>query len=918
MAQARKTSSDVVGRESELRRLESFAQRVADGERAVLVVSGMAGIGKTTLYEEGIRRARTLGVDVLVARPTEPERHLSFSGLTDLLGGIDLDACELPSPLRLALDVALLRVEPPTTSPTTPRAVSAASYNVLRDLAERTRLLVAIDDVQWLDDASAAALAYAARRLEDASVSFLLAHRTGTRASFLETSRLDGLDVLALDALSFGAIRHIVAEHVGLRLARRVERRLFDMTAGNPFFALEVARALRAHGVRDPGADLPVPDRIEELLGLRLSRVPNRVREVLLAVALAGDYDVAQLERLVDGSAIDAAVAAKLVQVEQGRLRPAHPLLGTAARATGRPVEVRKLHRRLAAAADDPERRARHLALSVTEPDDDVASSIADAARSAASRGAPETAVALAEHALRLTPPSSEARFARLVALAEGLMVTGEHARVRDLIAPIVDRMPPGEERVRARVLLVQSRWVDSHIDETGKELAGALAESARYPALHALLRARWSKYLAIGRVERIAEAAHSAERALPEARVAGAAVERVVLHELAWTRVLQGRPLDDVEERMHAVSRDAPDVLHSYERVAAERLACRGEIARARSTLEGLLEVADHRGDMWSYAVVRLQLCELELRAGAWDEAGRLLHECTTADDGRLLDAAAYDRCRAQLAFGRGDSHEAIRRAEAALADCEPRGLRWNVLEARRVRGMARLLARDPSGAAADLRGVWRHVVCKRVDEPGMFPVQADLVEALVELGEFPEARQAIGRLTTLTAEQAHPWGEATTLRCRSLVELAEDSADGVSAPAEEAAERYEALGLRFDAGRTLLAVGRWQRRLRKRAAARRSLEAASELFEEARSAGWVAVTRAELERLSGRRPGRPGELTPSERRAVALAADGLSNKEIAEQLVVSVHTVEVHLSRAYVKLGIRSRTQLSRALST
>jgi DNA-binding NarL/FixJ family response regulator len=219
--------------------------------------------------------------------------------------------------------------------------------------------------------------------------------------------------------------------------------------------------------------------------------------------------------------------------------------------------------------------------------------------------------------------------------------------------------------------------------------------------------------------------------------------------------------------------------------------------------------------------------------------------------------------------------------------------------------------------GERPSLRVVWEHTEREDVEEPGLFPVAPDLVEALVELCALEEALAVTSRLRTLSTQQEHPWGLASTDRCAGLVELANRWDDSAVGALERAAAGYDSLGLRFDAARSLLALGRAQRRHRKWGAARRTLERAEAAFDELGSPGWVEEVRAENVRVGARRPPPSGELTPAERRVAELAADGLANKEIAQALFVSVKTVEGHLSHVYVKLGVRSRAQLARRLS-
>jgi DNA-binding CsgD family transcriptional regulator len=368
---------------------------------------------------------------------------------------------------------------------------------------------------------------------------------------------------------------------------------------------------------------------------------------------------------------------------------------------------------------------------------------------------------------------------------------------------------------------------------------------------------------------------------------------------------------------RFRASSDTATHITDSPEPVVGLRLLWRGELAEARPILVSFKDLADARGEEVSYALQRMNLCDLEVRSGNWDAAERLLEEWQSADR-QLLIQATYLRSRAHVAAGRGDAAEAGRLADSAFAGAEPGEYRWQMLEALRARGLAALAGADPGRAAESLRAVWAHMERNAVEDPGVFPVAPDLVEALVALRELDEARTVTARLGALSEEQAHPWGRASTKRCDGLVRLAAGGdAETAAAQLTDAAEAYAALGLRFDRARSLLALGRAQRRLRKWALARRSLELAVEAFEELGSNGWAEQAREEGARVGGRRPKTDTGLSDTERRVAELAADGLANKEIAQRLFVSVRTVEVHLKHAYAKLGIRSRTQLARRLS-
>lgn len=902
----------IIGRETELEQLEEF---VASGRQSAVIVGG-PGIGKTTLWEAGLEAALEHGLRVVRARPSDAEAQLSFAALTDLFQGVETTTlAELPSPQLRALEIALLRAEP--VDSTDPRAVALALLGALQSMAERQPLLVAIDDLQWLDSASAEALTFAARRLMGMPVRFLLARRPETVPSIeQELDRAGGLERLELGPLSFGATRRLLFERLGLTPPRWLLRRVFEITGGNPLFLLELGRTLVARGRIEIGEDIPVPEVVEDLLGTRVASLPRPQRRLLHSLALTGDLDATQLTAIVGDDVLDEALVQGLVILDDGRVRLSHPLLGAAAKGHASPGERRRLHLALAEAADGPQ-RARHLALAAEEPDPDLADTVGAAAQHAAARGGRQEAVELAEQALRLTPPESDERGMRILALAEHLEVAGERQRVTDLLLPELEALPPGAPRVRALLHLSEGGGITNNYDHE-RYLERALEESEGIPIARAHVLGKMAINATACCAGQVPEAEAWALEALPAAPEAGVDVERFVLHGLAWARALSGRPIDDLCERFAAVS-DAPfHITDAPDQVRGLRFAWRGDLPAARAVLGELLRLADERGEAVSYALQRMNLCEVELRAGEWEAATRLLDEWAAASE-RLLITATYDRSRALLAAGQGRPEEAEELAASALTDAEPRGYRWQTLEALRARGLAALLAHEPERAAESLGAVWAHMNKEGVDDPGVFPVAADLGEALATLERWDEAAEVVRRLRRLADEQEHPWGRATARRCEALVQLSDGAFDenGV-AGFEEAAAQYGRLGFRFDRARTMLALGRVQRRHRKWAAARASLEQAAAAFDEMGSPGWAAEARLELGRLGGRKRRASEELTPSERRVADLAAAGRSNKEIANELFVGVHTVEVHLSHAYAKLGINSRNQLAARLGS
>ncbi len=910
MASAAEAAARLVGREGELAALRDFLETAPPASALILVGDG--GIGKTSLWEAGIELARALEICVVSTRALEAEAHLSFAGLIDLLDGVDLDAVEaLPPPQRHALDVALRRATPGDV-PAEPGAIALAFRTVLRALAHESSVLIAIDDLPWLDAPTADVLRFAGRRLGDSRVRFLLTRRPGPEPE-LEGALERGVERLPVVPLSLGAVRRLLLERLDLRLSRHLLRRLVEVTLGNPLFAVELGRTLAESDLSALGGDLPLPDSIDDLLGTRVARLPKAVRAALLAATLSGELRRSHLVSVVGERAVEDADDAGVLVSDGDRVRPSHPLLAAAARKRSHPRELRRLHLELARSSEDEELRVRHLALAADDPNPELALELATASKAAFARGARREAVELAEHALRLTPSTHAAREERVLSLARCLVPVGEAQRITALLAPELERLRPGPARARAHLLLASG--ICESNDEIHAHLERALVDSAGEPGLRAIVLAEMAENMAVIRVERIAEAEAWAVEALRDVVAAGPEEERLVLHALCWTRALQGRPIDDLCRRFVEASSVVYSLTNSAERVQGQRFLWRGEVERAEGLLRRLLAVADERAESYAYALLRLHVCELELRLGRWSVAAQLLDEW--AESGDRVMWPMYERCRALLAAGRGRSEEVEEWSRRALAASERTGNRWDWLEALRAQGIGALLAGDPERAAGALRQVWAHTQREGVEDPGVFPAAPDLVEALVELGEADEAGALVRRLRALAERQDHPWGLATTARCELQVRLAgtrydEAAATGVAGAAAE----YARLGLRFDRARTLLALGRAQRRHRRWAAARASLEQAAAGFAEIGSGGWEERARSELERVGARRPTPHGALTPTEERVAALAAQGLSNKQVAAELFVSVNTVEKHLSHAYEKLGVRSRGQLAARL--
>ena len=903
----------LIGRGAELGKVEGFLGPAPAGR--VLVVCGEPGIGKSTLWETGADLARSRGFAVWSTRASEAETQLSFAGLADLLEGAGPGVLAmLPPPQRHALEVAVRRADPEGPPPEA-LAIAAGLLGALRVAAGAGPVLVAVDDLPWLDGASAEAVVFAARRLTGEDVRFLVARRRGRPAELERKLEPAGVARVELGPLSFGAVSALLAARLGQPLPRRVARQVFDTSHGNPLFALELGRAVAERGLPEIGAGLPMPEVLGELFGARVRALQPGVRRALLAVALSAGLSAGVLAAVTDPLVVEDGQAAGVLVADGGRVRAAHPLLAAAAAGSSTAAGRRDLHAALGAAVVDPVLRARHRALAEAGPDAGLAGEVAAAAAAAAARGAIADAAELAGQALRLTAVGSGEYDGRLLALARYLIDAGEHVRATGLLAGRVGAMPTGPARAAAYLLLGEGADSLAGVEEY---LARAIADSAMDPALRGEALARRAMLQVTVRARRIAEAEQMAGQALAAARSAGPDAERRALVALALARVLRGRGIEDLLERSAALPPGTASLWDSsVDGPAGVRLAYRGELARAREVFGALLAAAEQRGEARSGAVFTQQLCEVELRAGDTFAAARALQEL---DQWAALDWLTGSRVwvQAVLAAVRGDPGDAQALAATVLQASGPNAdeWEWDRLEALRAAGLAALLDRDPGQAVTSLAAVWQHTVREGVEDPGAFPVAGDLAEALAETGRPEEANQVTGRLAGLAAAQQHPWGLATAERSAAVVTLAEGWDQAAAAQLAGAATAYRALGLGFDAARTLLVLGRVQRRFKKWAAARQILEQARAGFEALGCPGWAQAAAAELDRVSGRRAAPAGGLTPSEQQVAELVAAGLSNKQVAEQLYLSVYTVEAHLSRVYAKLGIRSRTQLARAL--
>ncbi len=902
----------LVGRERER---DTLGLALLGDSRAIggVVLEGPAGIGKTSVWAAAVDAARNRGAFVLTSRPSPDDAHLGYVGVADLLHGVDLGGLgAVPPREREALEAAVGRRQATVVDE---RLVYAALRSVLLALSARGRLVVAVDDLQWTDDGSLSALEFAARRVESSEVRFLFARRTssaGREERVLEAT--GGLERLVLSPLSLDEAGRLVHERLGMTLSRRAVRRVFEVSGGNPLFVLELAKAVvAAGGAADGDAAVPLPDRVERLLGARVRGLDNLARRALVAASLGIDLSVAELIDVVGTQAVDLAVAADVVIVDGLRVRPSHPLLGEVACLASPLSERRDLHLRLARRAPDVERRALHLSAAAGHEDAETATIVAQAAAHGSARGAAGAAAELGERALRLTPVDDPVQLERRVEAAEYCTAAGMLARAVAL-SPALETLPKGPLRARVALMLYHAERTSS--DDLRARLQLAVAESGPGSRLRNIALIRLAGNFAVGSIDDLGTAEELAVQALDLA--VGRGDDQLQIEALAalmWARALLGSPIWPLAARRAALPDDLGLLYNGTDRILGVALTWSGRVDEARELFESLLALADERGEGDSYYALRVQLSEVELRSARFGRVAELLDEWERERPEAAGHGAGLLRCRALLAGGRGDAASADRLAREAMACAGAVGIPWHGFEAARALGLSQLLAGDPGAACRTFQELQARLDQARIGNPGAFPLAPDLIQALALTGEVALAQGTHDRLASQAQEQSNAWAAAGAARGAGFIALARGDDAAATTCFRDAAEGFDALGLPWDTARTLIGLGIAQRRLRRRSEARRTLEQAIEIFDQLGAPGWVEQARLELRRLGGRRPV-GAMLTPSEARVAELVAEGMQNKQVAAVLVVSAGTVEAHLTSIYRKLGVRSRTELARAL--
>ena len=904
------TSVRVVGRDSELAAVGRFLDGIAV-EPGALLIEGEPGIGKTTLWGAAIGEAESRGVRVLLARAAETEVQLSYAALADLVGA-DFEATRraLPPIQQRALAAALLRAE--TNELVQPRTIATAFVGVVASMADAAGVVVAVDDVQWLDPASAEALSFAARRLPP-RVGLLLTRR-GDPADppplGLDRALPEGrLERLVPRPLSLGALHHLIHDRLGDAPPRPVLTRLSDASGGNPFLALEIARAQGSDwSAIAGGGPVLVPRDLQAIASERVGGLSAEGREASLAAAALSRPTRDLILRAValedaDGAGLLDAEEAGMLTTEGGRVRFTHPLLASAIYGAAGAERRRLLHGRLSEVVTDPEERARHLALSTTEPDDAVAAELERAAARAASRGAQQAASELFAGACRLTPDSLTEELARReLGQASALRALGDLEGSRSLAEDAAGRAS-GPLRARALLLLGDTAWIGGYpgaMEQLELALEAAEDDTGLLAQIHAKLVNVSVALDPAGLLSR----ARAATATIDAERYPAAAAS--VYLDLVWAECLRGHgeQRELLERWRDCEERAGPDAPKTLFALIYFWCVDDFEAARARYTVEDRW-YRERGEDLWR--AERLgHFSRVDISAGNWDEAERSLEEaCETVAEYRLLGPwVVVFRQRATFDAHRG-------RYERALAtyDTEPGPILW--WEALRLSGLAFVQYAIGNHAEVDRAVTQMHALVDSVGIRDFVPDRSEPIhiESLIALGELERAREELARLEERGRTFPRLWITVALPRARALVLAAEGDVTGALAALDEL-DADAAAKLPFEHARALLVRGRLLRRVKQKRAAADTLREALAIFERLGAPAWEAQARAELDRVGIRRSS--DELTATERRVAELAATGLTNREVAQQAFMSPKTVQANLTRIYRKLGISSRAEL------
>jgi ATP/maltotriose-dependent transcriptional regulator MalT len=910
-----------VDRSAELQTVGEFLT-AAGAQPTCLVVEGEAGIGKTTLWLAAIDQAHAHGFLVLSAQSGQAESMLAYAATADLLGDVETAVLDqLPDVQRVALDRVLLQADL-NGLPTDPRVVATAFLSVVEGLARATPVLVAIDDVQWLDPSSRAVVVFVARRLKD-RVGLLLTERSQhgaeTTTSWLRMRRPDAIERIRLRPLSLGGLGELFAEKLGRSFPRPTMVRFAEISGGNPYFALELARTLAGES---PGTEVALPATLAEVVRARIGRLDDGVQEMLLAAACAAEPTVDLLARAT-GNPVERSVELlvepenhDIITIDGNHVRFSHPLLARGVYTDASPSHRRAMHRALAEIEVLPELKARHLALATTSTDPATLRALDEAADAARARGAPVAAAELIESAIRLGGETP----ARRLQAAEHYFQAGDNERARALLEPTLERLPPGPQRATALKLSAEMLSYNGSFEKAVDLLYTTLGDAADDHAL--LVQTLLLLSNALVNAGEYDECLHHIRQAVELAEeldypmLTSQALATWVTVSCICGQGVDERSLQRALE-LEDLDVDVPVFLRASTTYALI-LAWTGQLDEARAQMHEVRRRCVERGAESLLMYVSFHSALIEIWRGSFTDAAQVAEDAMERAEqlGGDLTLALAHTIRAAVAAYTGRDSEARTDAHAALDAVQRCGATSLTKRPTAVLGFLEVSLGNYSEALATLGPL----VAGFDAIPGTEIITAsflpDAVEAMVSLGQLDDAAPLIESLEYNGQWLDRPWMLALGARCRSMLLAAQGDLVAAERMAREALREHERLPMPFERARTQLLLGQLLRRQRRKDVAAATLREAAHAFDEMGTPLWAERARAELARMRVS-PTHDLGLTRSEQRVAELAASGMTNRDVAASLFISPKTVEHSLARAYRKLGIHSRAELGQRIS-
>ena len=886
-----------------------------------MLVEGAAGIGKTTLCLHAVDEARRHRMRVLTTRPAEAESVVAYSALADLLGGAEARLLEgLPQPQLRAVDQVLLRADE-TGTVTEPRAVAAAFLAVVEAFAQEGPLVIAIDDVQWLDPSSVFALSFAVRRFTG-RIGVLATRRTGPgtqAASWLQVGAPEAMRRIALESFSIGELSDLLSGRLERQFTRSDVRRIHEISGGNPFYALELGRGFKS---ATSEREVLLPDTLSELVEARISGLEPGTRRTLLAAACLATPSTDVIARATGTSTrhvaelLEPAEADGIVRIDGSSVWFSHPLLAHGVYANTPPADRRAMHRAIAEVADQPELRARHLARGATGADETTLSALDEAAQMARSRGAPAAAAELLDLAITLGGDHPE----RQIRSATYHFESGAAERARSLLDAAIKRLAPGQVRAAAASLLATIVMYADGFGSAATLLQRFLPEAADDSALSirmlmALAYVLTNTSRKRASAERIDEAVQRAEALGQPTLLSQALGLQVVL------RFMCGKGVDEANlQRALALEDDESPAQVAFQPRMQNAIlrAWTGDLDVARNELRSINQRRVENGEESESVFISYHRAMVEIWSGDFAEARRIAEEAMDRaahldGDVHLFSVVAI---RSSLAAYAGKAEEARRDARVAL-DASDRS------EGRELAGwmVANLGFLETSlGNYAEAVAVMRPVVDGLLLDPDYSEIivascVGDAVESMVALERLDDAERLTDVMERNGRRLDRAWMLSVAGRCRGMLLAANGDFAGGVRVAEQAMVQHDRVPMPFERARTQLLLGQLQRRQRKKQAAATSLREALAGFERLNTPLWADRARADLARVTVHAG--VAVLTPSEQRVAELAASGMTNRTIAAELFISPKTVDTNLGRIYRKLDIHSRAELARWVS-